>query len=114
MQQVAQTAGHDSCRHVQLLELKGVAPLNCFGLSFLLCSAMAEELSPAEETNRLAADILFTCHILSDYIQGYEALVPQELQQNFQLAGDVASAAKRELEEVMEEPWWLMFWRPKP
>ena len=103
MQQVAQTAAHDSYGHVQLLELKGVAPSNCLGLSFLLCSAMAEE-SSAEETNRLAADILFTCHILSAYIQGYEALVPQELQQNFQLAGDVAFAAKRELEEVMQEP----------
>ena len=77
---------------------------DCFGLSFLLCSAMAEEPPSAEETNRLAADILFACHILIENIQGYEALVPQELQQNFQLAGDVAYAAKRELEEVMEEP----------
>ena len=68
MQQVAQTAAHDSYGHAQLLELKRVAPSNCLGLSFLLCSAMAEE-SSAEEANRLAADILFTCHILSAYIQ---------------------------------------------
>ena len=67
---------------------------DCFGLSFLLCSAMAEEPPSAEETNRLAADILFACHILIENIQGYEALVPQELQQNFQLRRSLCGQAR--------------------
>ena len=68
--------------------------------------AQAEEKSPAEVLNMLMLchDIEFVIHILRAQIEAYDAILPPQLQAQFEQARLVLFAAQDELERVLEDP----------
>ncbi len=63
--------------------------------------AQAEEQSPAEALNMLCHDIEFAIHILRAHIEAYDAILPPQLQRQFEQARMVLFVAQDELERIV-------------